>query len=133
MYIPTPKLLSREDALQYHLTTRNFFAWMVDQPLVGRRLGDALIDLYERINEFRLERELNEDDFLAYIDSQGYTDFRECCDHALAVLRFAEKYQLRELWTDAFVHCAGMWEQLDLSAEYEVRFIVLKVSSQSLI
>ena len=122
LYIPAPGYLSREDAFQYHLTTRNFFAWMFDKPLVGNRLGDALMSLYERINEFSAnDRAQNEDDILAYIDNQGYTDFRDCCDHALAVLRFAENMQLRELWTDAFVHCAGMWEQLDLSAEYEVR------------
>lgn len=93
---------------------------MFEKPLVGKRLGDALVDLYERMNDLRPDREWNEDDFLAYIDNQGYTDFRDCCDHALAVLRFAEKFEFRELWTDAFVHCAGMWEQLDMSAEFEV-------------
>ena len=122
LYIPAPKILSREEALQYHITTRNFFAWMFDKPLVGNRLGDALIALHRRMDEFRPDEEQNEDDLLAYVDNQGYTDFRDCCDHALAVLRLAETLKLRELWTDAFVHCAGMWEQLDLSAEFEVRF-----------
>lgn len=122
MYIPAPTHLSREEAFQYHLTTRNFFAWMFEKPLVGVRLGDALTSLHERMNEFRPDAEQNEDDVLAYIDSQGYSDFRDCCDHALAVLRFAEKLEVCELWTDAFVHCAGMWEQLDTSAEFEVRF-----------
>ena len=123
LYIPAPKILSREEALQYHLTTRNFFAWMFDKPLVGNRLGDALIALRRRMDEFRPNEEQNEDDLLAYIDNQGYTDFRDCCDHALAVLRLAETLKLRELWTDAFVHCAGMWEQLDLSAEFEVWYL----------
>ena len=72
------------------------------------------------MDEFRPDLEQNEDDVLAYVDDQGYTDFRDCCDHALAVLRFAEKLQLRELWIDSFVHCAGMWEQLDMSPEFEV-------------
>lgn len=120
LYIPAPETLSREEALQYHITTRNFFAWMFEKPLVGHRLGDSLIALYERMNDFRPSGEQNEDDILAYIDGQGYTDFRDCCDHALAVLRFAEKLQLRQIWIDAFVHCAGMWEQLDMSAEFEV-------------
>ena len=122
LYIPAPKALSREEAFQYHINTRNFFAWMFKKPLVGSRLGHTLIALYERMNEFRPDREQNEDDLLAYMDNQGYTDFRDCCDHALAVLRFAEKLQLRELWTDAFAHCTGMWEQLDMSAEFEVSY-----------
>ena len=120
LYIPAPRTLSREEAFQYHITTRNFFAWIYEKPLVGNRLGDALISLYERMHDFRRLGGQNEDDILAYIDGQAYTDFRDCCDHALAVLRLAEKLQIRNLWTDAFVHCAGMWEQLDTSAEYEV-------------
>ena len=120
LYIPAPKSLSREEAFQYHITTRNFFAWLYEKPLVGSRLGDALIALHQRMDEFRPSLEQNEDDVLAYVDDQGYTDFRDCCDHALAVLRFAEKLQLRELWIDSFVHCAGMWEQLDMSPEFEV-------------
>jgi len=120
LYIPAPTDLSREEAFRYHLTTRNFFAWMFDKPVVGDYLGGALIALYERMNEFRPNEEQNEDDILAFIDSQGYTDFRDCCDHALGVLQFAEELELTELWTDAFVHCAGMWGTLDKSAEFAV-------------
>lgn len=121
LYIPAPTQLSREEAFRFHLTTRNFFACMFEKPVVGDYLGDALIALHERMNEFRPNEEQNEDDILAYIDSQGYTDFRDCCDHALGVLQFAEKLELTELWTDAFVHCAGMWEALDTSGEFGVR------------
>lgn len=121
LYVPAPAHLSREESFQYHLTTRNFFAWMFEKPLVGDYLGEALIALHERMNDFRPSENQNEDDILAYIDDQGYTDFRDCCDHALAILQFAEKLEITELWTDAFVHCAGMWEQLDMSAEFWVR------------
>ncbi|CAD6593612.1 MAG: hypothetical protein ASARMPREDX12_007352 [Alectoria sarmentosa] len=120
LYIPAPTHLSREEAFQYHLTTRNFFAWMYGKPLVGGRLGDAMLALFGRMQEFRSsDEDDNRYDMLEYIDSQGYTDFRECPDHALATLQFAERLQDRHLWTDAFVHCAGMWEQLDESAEFE--------------
>lgn len=95
---------------------------MFEKPLVGARLGETLIDLLERMNEWRPDQEENEDDFLAYIDSQGYTDFRDCPDHALAVLHFAEKYQYADLWTDAFVHCVGMNESLFSSSEFCVSF-----------
>lgn len=95
---------------------------MFEKPLVGARLGETLIDLLERMNEWRPDQEENEDDFLAYIDSQGYTDFRDCPDHALAVLHFAEKYQYADLWTDAFVHSVGMNESLFSSSEFCVSF-----------
>lgn len=121
MYIPAPTHLSREEAFRYHLTTRNFFAWMFNRPVVGEHLGDSLISLYEWICEYRPDREANEDDILAYIDRQGYTDFRDCHDHALAILRFSEGLELSELWTDAFVHCVGMWENLDQGNEFDVR------------
>jgi len=129
LYIPAPTHLSREEAFRYHLTTRNFFAWMFEKPVVGDYLGDALIALQKRMNEFRPNEEQNEDDILAYIESQGYTDFRDCCDHALGVLQFAEKLEITELWTDAFVHCAGMWEHLDTSGEFGVRALVYETSS----
>lgn len=121
LYIPAPSHLSREDAFLYHLTTRNFFAWMFEKPLVGGRLGEALVSLLERMNDYRPNDEENLDDILAYIDTQEYSDFRDCPDHALAILQFAEKFELRELWTDAFVHCAGMNHELAASAEFEVR------------
>ena len=69
---------------------------------------------------YRPDREENEDDFLVYIDNQGYSDFRDCPDHALAVLQYAERYRYAELWTDAFCHCAGMNDLLISSAELAV-------------
>lgn len=75
------------------------------------------------MNKFRSNAVMNQDDLLAYIDGQDYSDFRECPDHALAVLQFAEKFELRELWTDAFVHCAGMNNDLTSSAEFNVSLV----------
>lgn len=120
IYVPAPSHLSREDAFRYHLTTRNFFAWMFDLPIVGDRLGEALNATFERMSMYRPDKEHNLEDFLQYLDSQGYTDFRECPDHALATLQFAERYQLKDLWTDAFAHCAGMNDNLIVSGEFEV-------------
>ena len=119
LYIPAPPGLSREGAFLYHLTTRNFFARMYEKPLVGNRLGSSLCSLFERMNEFRPDEDENLDDMLAYIDGQEYTDFRSCPDHALAVLQFAEKCEMTELWRDSFCHCAGMNDELPLSAEFE--------------
>ncbi len=89
--------------------------------MVGSHLGKALIALLERINVYRPDSHRNEDDVLAYMEDQGYTDFRECTDHALAVLQFAEHFRIDELWGDAFAHCTGMSICLPASGEYEVR------------
>lgn len=120
LFIPAPPGLTKEGSFRYHVTTRNFFAWMFEKPLVGHRLGDSLLSLLDRMNEFREDEDQNLEDMLAYLDSQDYTDFRSCPDHALAVLQFAEKHEVLELWRDSFCHCAGMSEDLPLSAEYEV-------------
>ncbi|MCJ1470858.1 hypothetical protein MMC07_009505 [Pseudocyphellaria aurata] len=119
IYVPAPLHLSSADAFRFHLTTRNFFAWMYDLPIVGDRLGEALNATLERMSIYRPDREGNLKEFLLYLDSQGYTDFRECPDHSLAILQFAEKYELKDLWTDAFVHCVGMNDNLILSGEFK--------------
>ena len=93
---------------------------MFEKPIVGHRLGDALVSLLDRMNEFRPDPEENLDDLLAYIDNLSYTDFRDCPDHALAILNFAEAFENRELWTDAFVHCSGMNDELVTSTEFMV-------------
>ena len=92
---------------------------MFEKPVVGARLGVTVAGLFERMNAYRPDTEENEDDILAYLDGQGYTDFRECPDHALAVLHFAEKFRYRDLWVDAFVHCVGMNSTLVNSLELD--------------
>lgn len=120
LFIPAPTHLPKDEALQYHLTTRNFFAWMYNRPLVGDRLGQAFIRLQARMDQYRQNTKNNQNELLAYFEDQGYLDFRHCPDHALAVLQYAEHHQMRDLWTDAFVHCSGMHDELDASCEFEV-------------
>ncbi|KAG8527064.1 uncharacterized protein KY384_008493 [Bacidia gigantensis] len=119
LYLAAPSHYSREEALQYHVITRNFFAWMYEKPLVGERLGQGLINLQERMHVYRPISNENQDDLLKYVEDQGYMDFRHCPDHALALLQYAEKYELDDLWTDAFVHCSGMNDELEISGELE--------------
>ena len=104
---------------QWHVTTRNFFAWVTKKPLVGATLGEALIDLLDRMQLYRPQAD-NTGDILAYVEHMEYLRFDNCPDHALALLRFAEHYQLEELWIDAFSHCVGMSETLCSSREFDV-------------
>jgi hypothetical protein len=120
LYIPAPDDVSRQDILKWHVTTRNFFAFLLGKPLVGYHMGQTFVDLQERIRLFRSGSIDNQDDFLQYTEDQGYRDFAECTDYALASLFYAETYKLRPAWIDAFAHCVGMNESLSLSPEYAV-------------
>lgn len=125
LYIPAPDDVCRQDAFKWHVTTRNFFAFLLGKPLVGSHMGQTFVDLQERIQLFRSDLIDNREDFLQYTEDQGYRDFAECTDYALASLFYAETYKLRPVWIDAFAHCVGMNESLSLSPEYAVRSLPL--------
>ncbi|KAF2709531.1 hypothetical protein K504DRAFT_378820 [Pleomassaria siparia CBS 279.74] len=118
LYIPAPEDASRERSFNWHITTRNFFAFLFDKSLVGKQMGQSLVELQERMHLFRSGRINNHQDFLDYAEGQGYRDFVDCPDYALAMLYYAEHYKLREIWIDAFSHCVGMNEILALSPEF---------------
>jgi hypothetical protein len=120
LYIPAPDDASPEEAFDWHITTRNFFAYVLGKPLVGRHMGQAFVDLFERMELFRSNHVNNHQDFLAYAENQGYRDLVECTDYALASLYYAERYKLRDVWIDAFTHCVGMGKDVDHSPEYMV-------------
>jgi len=119
-FIPAPESCFKDEAFNWHLTTRNFFAFLFLKPLVGVHLGKSIVDLRERLGMFRSEGVNNEKDLHAYLERVGYLEFAHNPDYALAVLYYAEQYQLRNLWIDAFAHCVGMNEVLSLSSEFEV-------------
>lgn len=117
LFVPAPAALSREQAYAYHITTRNFFALLTNQALVGEKLGQALVDLWKRTKAWLPEEDAAAK-LLSYCDQQGYLSLAENVAHATAILHFSEKAQIQELWTNAFAHCVGMHEQLDLSPDY---------------
>jgi hypothetical protein len=133
LYIPAPVQASREEAFNWHVTTRNFFAYVLGQPLVGRHMGQAFVDLYERMELFRSDHVNNHQDFLAYAENQGYRDLVECTDYALASLFYAERYKLKDVWIDAFAHCVGMGDSISQSPEYAVRRTLSRRDSALLI
>lgn len=120
LYIPAPDGTSREDAFRWHVTTRNFFALLLRKPLVGEHMGQACVDLQERLFLYRSDQPDNHREFLDFVEGQGYRDLVECTDYALAMLYYAERYKHRAVWIDAFAHCVGMNESLALSPEYAV-------------
>ncbi|KAI8937820.1 hypothetical protein NX059_005514 [Plenodomus lindquistii] len=118
LFIPAPNDMSREESFRWHITTRNFFALLLAKPLVGEHMGQAFVDLQQRLFLFRPDQENNHQEFLDYLEDQGYRDLVECTDYALASLYYAEHFKLKVVWIDAFAHCVGMNESLVLSPEY---------------
>ena len=43
---------SKIEVLRYHVTTRNFFAFLLRKPLVGFTFYQALVDLHQRLNGY---------------------------------------------------------------------------------
>jgi len=115
--VPAPADLTREQAYTYHVTTRNYFALLTNQALVGEKLGLALVDLWRRTNEWQPNDNATSS-LLSYCEQQGYLSLAENVTHATAILTFAEQAQIQALWTNAFVHCVGMHERLDMSGDY---------------
>jgi hypothetical protein len=120
LYLSAPRGIDLETTIDHHLGVRNFFAWLYNVPLAGRTLGKSLSDLKDHLDLYRPSKEpQNQADVVTFADFQRYLDFRECVDHALAAMRFAEKCQIEDLWIDAFAHCVGMGNRgLRASLEY---------------
>ncbi|KAF7503945.1 hypothetical protein GJ744_002970 [Endocarpon pusillum] len=77
LYLHCPQHLSREDSFAYHVTTRNFFAWLAGVPIVGYDPVSALLALKDRMDIWRDEGSDNMKAICDYIREQGYGDISE--------------------------------------------------------
>ncbi|RPB18081.1 hypothetical protein L211DRAFT_230643 [Terfezia boudieri ATCC MYA-4762] len=148
IHFPAPIGLSKEQTHKYHLTTRNVFAVLFGKALVGVTLGATLLDLVERMDVYippttqpklqhhassvtlkgarkRKNRSLdlegkseNVARVLEYLLNREFDDLRNCPDVAAGILVFAEKFQLGDLWREAFCHCVGMLNRMEGGKEY---------------
>lgn len=120
LFIPAPTGSDKQQSFHHHVATRNFFAFLCRRSLVGEHLGTTLVSLMEKMDEFRAPGVDNTADILSYMDEEGYLALANQPTHALAVLHFAEVFQLRDLYINAFAHCCGMSDQLFLGPEDQV-------------
>ena len=114
IHFPAPDGASRIEILRYHITTRNFFAFLLNKPLVGLTFYQALIDLYERLLVF-MPRECNTSD--AIIGFLTRNRLHNVCNNpaaAVGLLAYSEddEVQWPEGWREGFVHCSGMYTKL---------------------
>lgn len=120
LYIPPPPGMSKADSFAYHLSTRNFIAWVYRRPLVGGYLGETLAELFGCMQELRRPDVDNLVDIIDYMEGQGYMDMRNDPYTAIAVLHLAESFRLKGMYVDAFTHCVGMFSQLDQTPGYHL-------------
>ncbi|KAE9366911.1 hypothetical protein N431DRAFT_80059 [Stipitochalara longipes BDJ] len=118
---PIPLSMSQTEALRYNVTTRNVFAMLHEASLVGINLYQALNDLTERLDSY-----MKGTDYVGmiidYVIAKGFDDFRENPSNAAAFLAWCEGPLVRyeDGWREAFVHCTGMYNRLEPTAEYKL-------------
>ncbi|KAH8673552.1 hypothetical protein BX600DRAFT_207816 [Xylariales sp. PMI_506] len=120
LYMAAPPGSNRQQTINYHVATRNFFAFIYRRPLIGEHLGSALIGLMRSMQAFRNRKVKNLNDLISYMQEQGYFDITNEPAHAVAILHLAEELRLRDLYIDAFAHCCGMNERLFRIPEYQL-------------
>ncbi|KAI0976260.1 hypothetical protein F4678DRAFT_219087 [Xylaria arbuscula] len=120
LFIPAPPESDKRQSYNYHLATRNLFAFIFRRPVVGECLGSTLITLMHNLRRFRSPEADNVKDLISYMEEEGYLDLNSQPTYALAMLRLAEAFQLRELYIEAFAHCCGMSARIFFAFEYQL-------------
>ncbi|TVY75892.1 hypothetical protein LSUE1_G009137 [Lachnellula suecica] len=123
VYIPAPNGQNKTEILRHQLTTRNVFAFLYQASLVGLNLFQALNDLHERLEIYMPPDTDAAGMLIDYIASKGLDDVRNSSSCAAALLAWSESQGVRweEGWREAYIHCAGMYHELENSGDF--RFI----------
>ena len=117
IYIPYPGDHTGVNAMTWHITTRNFLAILFDDPAIcGTSLYEALARVLERLDASPdyLDREDNHVSFInSYLTRHQFDNVVNQPSLAVSMLAWSEipEVQWREGYLEAFVHCAGMYEE----------------------
>lgn len=119
--LPAAGNISRQELLRYKLSWRNVFAACSSKGIVGYTLHQAMTDLQERFLAI-MPRNQN----LTYIPvnyskAMGWHDLRDDPESACSMLIWSEhkKIHWQQGWHEAFVHCAGMYNQVALLSSWK--------------
>lgn len=77
LHLDAPADMSMLERHNYHITTRNFFAWLVGTPLVGSDPVSALLNLKVRMDIWRDSGADNFGSLFQYVQEQSYGDFED--------------------------------------------------------
>ena len=121
MYFPTPSNMTKLDQMRHHITTRNVFALLYHASLVGLSLYQALADLHSRLESYMPPEADNVGTILNYLSARGIDDVRNDAETAVSILAWSEGSEVRweEGWRESFLHCAGMYSQLEICADFK--------------
>lgn len=120
IHFPPPDGYLKVDILRYHITTRNFLALLLEKPLVGLTLFQALVDLHSRLQHY-LPKGINCAQIL--IQFLIATNSHNVCNDpaaAAGLLAWSEDPAVHWFagWREGFVHCCGMYTQVQSSPAF---------------
>lgn len=120
LFIPTHPSLSKLDQLRHQITTRNFFGLLYNASLVGFSLHQALTDLQQRLNSYMPPESQNVHLIIHHIVMRGIDDVRSDVETAVSLLAWSESPDVRweQGWRDSFVHCVGMYVDVERCADF---------------
>ena len=120
IHFPAPPDASGQELLRYHITTRNFFAFLLNKPLVGLTFYQALIDLHERLMTCMPKDADHTELMVRYLTRNRLHNV--CNDPVAASGLLAwcedEEVQWQEGWREGFVHCCGLYSRLRSLPEF---------------
>ncbi|RBR10749.1 uncharacterized protein FIESC28_09333 [Fusarium coffeatum] len=110
MHFPPPQNVKSIDQLRHQITTRNFFALLLNASIVGMSLHEALSDLHMRLDSYMPPNNDNVSQIVRYIYNRDLDDVRNNPSVALSLLMWAEEPDVKweEGWRGCFTHCVGM-------------------------
>lgn len=112
LYMDAHSGRTKVDVLRYHITTRNFFAFLIREPLVGFTFYQALADLYERLEEYlspSIDRAIA---LQSYLVMNGLVNVSNEPRAAAGLLAWSEDVRWNNGWREAFVHSVGMYDDV---------------------
>jgi len=121
IYLPPPPKSSRAAAIQFHLTTRNVFALLLNKSPVGLEFGQMLKDLQWRLTAYMPPETNCAKLIVRYLMSKKLHNVANNPAIAAGLLAWSEgpSVRWREGWREAFVHCCGMYPRLRELPEFE--------------
>ena len=119
-YLPPPEEASKSVTLRHYITTRNFFALLLNKPIVGLTLYQALIDLQDRLESYMPKDVDCTGILIRYLAANGLHNVTNDPAAAAGLLAWSEDSQVywREGWREGFVHCCGMFAELQGLPEF---------------
>ncbi|CAD6592632.1 MAG: hypothetical protein ASARMPRED_006479 [Alectoria sarmentosa] len=103
---------SKLDVLRYHITTRNFFAFLIRKALVGFTFYQALVDLHKRLEEYLSPGIDKAVALQSYLVMTGLLNVSNEPRAAAGLLAWSEDVRWNNGWREAFAHSVGMYAEL---------------------